>query len=69
MTQGPITYILPDLPWDLLLDPILRDAPTGAVIEVHTEPMRALVEQRLAEAGRTDLVLRLKPSSERGGVL
>ncbi len=69
MTQGPITYILPDLPWDLLLDPILRDAPAGAVIEVHTEPMRALVEQRLAEAGRTDLVLRLKPSSERGGVL
>ena len=56
--RGPITYILPDLPWDLLLDPILRDAPAGAVIEVHTEAMRELVERRLAEAGRTDLVLR-----------
>jgi len=69
MSQGPVTYILPDLPWDILLDLIVRDAPAGAVIEVHTEPMRALVEQRLALAGRTDLVLRLKPSSERGGVL
>ncbi len=57
--RGPITYILPDLPWDLLLDPILRDAPVGAVIEVHTEAMRELVERTLAEAGRTDLVLRL----------
>ncbi len=56
--RGPITYILPDLAWDLLLDPILRDAPTGAVIEVHTEAMRELVEQRRAKAGRTDLVLR-----------
>ncbi len=56
---GPITYIQPDLPWDLLLDPILRDAPAGAVIEVHTEAMRELVERRLSEAGRTDLVLRL----------
>jgi len=59
MMRGPITYILPDLPWDLLLDPILRDAPAGAVIEVHTEAMRELVERTLAEAGRTDLVLRL----------
>ena len=59
MTQGPVTYILPDLPWDLLLDPILRDAPAEAVIEVHTEAMRELVERTLAEAGRTDLVLRL----------
>ena len=58
MTPGPITYILPDLAWDLLLDPILRDAPAGAVIEVHTEAMRELVERTLAEAGRTDLVLR-----------
>ncbi len=58
MTQGPVTYVLPDLPWDILLDLIVRDAPAGAVIEVHTEPMWALVERRLAEAGRTDLVLR-----------
>jgi hypothetical protein len=58
MTQGPITYILPDLPWDILLDAILREAPPGAVIEVHTRPMHALVERRLVEAGRADLVLR-----------
>ncbi len=58
MTQGPVTYVLPDLPWDSLLDLIVRDAPAGAVIEVHTEAMRELVERRLAEAGRTDLVLR-----------
>ncbi|HZG67666.1 MAG TPA: hypothetical protein VEZ12_13035 [Herpetosiphonaceae bacterium] len=63
MTHGPITYILPDLPWEILLDAIVRDAPAGAVIEVHTELMRALVEQRLAEAGRPDMVLRL---AERG---
>ena len=59
MSQGPVTYILPDLPWDILLDLIVRDAPAGAVIEVHTEAMRELVERTLAEAGRTDLVLRL----------
>ncbi len=59
MTQGPITYILPDLPWEVLLDAIVREALAGAVIEVHTPAMRALVKQRLAEAGRTDLVVRL----------
>ncbi len=59
MRHGPITYILPDLPWEILLDAIVRDAPAGAVIEVHTQPMRAIVEQKLAEAGRTDIVLRL----------
>ena len=59
MTQGPITYILPDLPWEILLDAIVREAPAGAVIEVHTQPMRALVGRRLAQAGRTELVLRL----------
>ena len=59
MMHRPITYILPDLPWDILLGPILHDAPAGAVIEVHTEAMRELVEQRRAKAGRTDIVLRL----------
>ena len=59
MTPRPCTYILPDLAWAVLLDAIMRDAPAGAVIEVHTELMRALVERRLAEAGRTDIVLRL----------
>ena len=50
---------LPDLPWEILLDAIVREAPTGAVIEVHTQRMQALVERRLIEAGRTDLVIRL----------
>ncbi len=59
MTQGPITYILPDQPWAVLLEGIMRDAPAGAVLEVHTQPMHALVERRLVEAGRTDLVVRL----------
>ena len=66
MTHGPITYILPDLPWEILLDAIVRDAPAGAVIEVHTQPMQALVERRLAEAGRTDMVLRLAERSAHG---
>ena len=59
MTQGPITYILPDLPWEILLDAIVHEGPAGSVIEVHTPAMQALVKQRLAEAGRTDLVVRL----------
>ncbi len=59
MTRGPITYILPNLPWAVLLEGIMRDAPAGAVLEVHTQPMQALVERRLVEAGRTDLVVRL----------
>lgn len=65
MNHGPVTYILPDLSWAILLDAIMRDAPQGAIIEVHTEPMRALVERRLAEAGRTDLVLRLAAPGSR----
>ncbi len=65
MTQGPITYILPDLPWEILLDPIVREAPAGAVIEVHTPAMQALVKQRLAEAGRADLVLRLERAEQK----
>ena len=59
MTHGPITYILPDLPWEILLDAIVREASAGAVIEVHTPAMQALVKQRLAEARRADLVVRL----------
>ena len=65
MTQGPITYILPDLPWEILLDPIVREAPAGAVIEVHTPAMQALVKQRLAESGRTDIVLRLEHTEQK----
>ncbi len=65
MTHGPITYILPDLPWAVLLDGIMREAPAGAVIEVHTPAMQALVKQRLAEAGRTDLLVRLGGATSR----
>ncbi len=65
MTQGPITYILPDLPWEILLDAIVREAPAGAVIEVHTQRMQALVGRRLVEAGRTDIVLRLGGTTSR----
>ena len=65
MTHGPITYILPDLPWDILLDAIMREAPAGAVIEVHTQRMQAVVERRLAEAGRTDIVLKLGGATSR----
>ena len=54
----PTTYILPDLPWAVLLAPIMRDAPPGAVIEVHTDAMRQHVEQVVQEAGRTDLIVR-----------
>lgn len=65
MTHGPVTYILPDVTWQILLDVILRDAPENAVIEVHTASMFAVVEERLAETGRTDLVVRLvEPGSQ-----
>ncbi len=65
MRHGPITYILPDLPWEILLDAIVREAPAGAVIEVHTQRMQALVGRRLVEAGRTDIVLRLGGTTSR----
>ncbi len=54
----PTTYILPDLPWSVLLGPIMRDARPGDVIEVHTDAMRQHVEQVVREAGRTDLLIR-----------
>ena len=55
--RAPHRYILPDVAWACLLDGILRDAPTGAVIEVHTAAMEELVEQALQQAGRHDVVL------------
>ena len=48
----PITYILPDLPWAVLLEPILQQAPPGATIIVYTVAMRAHVEQALRDADR-----------------
>ncbi len=56
--MAPTTYILPDLPWAVLLAPIMRDARPGDVIEVHTDAMYQHVQQVVREAGRTDLVVR-----------
>ncbi len=65
--KQPTTYILPDLPWAVLLAPIMRDARSGDVIEVHTDAMRQHVEQVMQEAGRTDLVIRqVEPSPQKG---
>jgi len=61
-TRSPIRYILPTTSWSLLLEPIVRDAPPGAVIEVHTEAMQQLAEQTLRAYGRTDLVILFCPS-------
>ena len=52
------TYTLPDLPWAVLLGPIVRDAHPGDIVVVYTDAMRAHVEQVLRAADRTDLVIR-----------
>ncbi len=65
--MAPTTYILPDLPWVVLLAPIMRDARPGDVIEVHTEAMRQHVEQVVREAGREDLIVRqVEPPPRKG---
>ncbi len=65
--KQPTTYILPDLPWAVLLSAIVRDARPGDVIEVHTAAMRVHVEQVLREAGRTDLIVRqVEPPPQKG---
>jgi hypothetical protein len=61
MTQPdrpPVTYILPSTEWACLLDIIVRDAPPGAVIEVHTEAMYVLSEAALQQIGRQDVTVR-----------
>ena len=65
-TRAPLTYILPTLDWAMLLDIIVREAPPGAVIEVHEPAMHALAEQKLHAAGRQDVTVRLgrPPASE-----
>ena len=60
-TRPPLTYILPTVAWAVLLPPIAHDAPPGAVIEVHTDEMRVLAEQTLAQLGRPDLAVHLRP--------
>ena len=55
--MGPTTYILPDLPWAVLLEPILHQAPPGATIIVYTAAMREHVEQAVRAADREDLLV------------
>ncbi len=57
----PITYILPDEGWAPLLEIIVREAPSGSVIEVNTAGMQALAERMLQEVGRQDVTMELKP--------
>ena len=54
----PSTYILPDLPWAVLLTPIVRDARSGDILVVYTDAMREHVEQIVRDAGRDDLIVR-----------
>ena len=56
-----ITYILPDEGWAPLLDIIVREAPSGSVIEVNTAGMQALAERMLGEVGRQDVTVVLRP--------
>ena len=56
--MAPTTYILPDLPWAVLLAPVVRDARSGDVLVVYTDAMRQHVEQVVHAAGRDDLVIR-----------
>ena len=57
----PITYILPDEGWAPLLEIIVREAPSGSVIEVNTAGMQALAERMLHEVGRHDVSVVLRP--------
>ena len=52
------TYTLPDLPWAVLLSPIVRDARPGDIVVVYTDAMRVHVEHVVRAAGRDDLVIR-----------
>lgn len=55
--MAPTTFVLPDLPWAVLLGTILRDARPGDTIIVYTDAMRVHVEQAVRAAGRGDLLL------------
>jgi hypothetical protein len=56
-----ITYILPDEGWAPLLDIIVREAPSGSVIEVNTAGMATLAARMLQEVGRQDVTVALRP--------
>ena len=59
--KPPITYILPDEGWAPLLEIIVREAPSGSVIEVNTPGMQALAERMLQDVGRQDVTVALRP--------
>ncbi len=59
------TFILPDLPWAVLLPVIAKDARPGDVIEVHTEAMREVAEAALRAEGRQDVAVQLRPPRTR----
>ena len=61
------TYTLPDLPWAVLLEPILHQAPPGATIVVYTAAMRAHVEQAVRAADREDLLVCQQDAPPAGG--
>ena len=60
------TYSLPTVAWASLLEIIARDAPSGAVIQVHTPDMQALTLETLRALGRQDVQVRL--TSPRSGM-
>ena len=59
--KPPVTYILPTIAWASLLEIIVRDAPPGAVIEVHTSEMERVTEQTLITLNRRDVLVRFMP--------
>jgi hypothetical protein len=59
--KPPVTYILPTIAWASLLEIIVRDAPPGAVIEVHTSEMERVTVQTLLRLERQDLQIRFVP--------
>ena len=63
--KPPVTYILPTIAWTSLLDIIVRDAPPGAVIEVHTSEMERVTQQTLLRLERKDVQIRFSPEKFR----
>ncbi len=63
--KPPVTYILPTIAWASLLEIIVRDAPPGAVIEVHTSEMERVTQQTLLKLQRQDLQIRFTPEKSR----
>ena len=59
--NSPITYILADEGWAPLLEIIVREVPSAAVIEVNTPGMQALAERMLQEVDRQDVTVALLP--------